>query len=202
MGSRDPRIDAYIAKSAEFAQPILRSLRDAVHEACPQVEETIKWGLPSFVHAGGILCGMAAFKRHASFGFWKHALVMGEEAARDGMGSYGKMAALADLPPRKRLIADLKKAMRLNEEGVKTSGARKTTQAKPPPQAPADLAAALKRNAMARKKFEAFPPSHKREYIEWIEQARREETRARRLAQALEWIAEGKPRNWKYRAVK
>lgn len=197
MGSRDPRIDAYIAKSAEFARPILKSLRETVHEACPQVEETIKWGSPSFVYAGGILCGMAAFKQHASFGFWKHALVMGE-VERDGMGSYGKMAGAADLPPKKRLIADLKKAMKLNEQGVKTAGVRKTSAPKPPPKAPADLAAALKKNAKARAVFEAFPPSQKREYIEWLEEAKREETRARRLIQAVEWMAEGKVRNWKY----
>lgn len=197
MGSRDPRIDAYIAKSAEFARPILKSLRETVHEACPQVEETIKWGSPSFVYAGGILCGMAAFKQHASFGFWKHALVMGE-VERDGMGSYGKMAGADDLPPKKRLLADLKKAMKLNEQGVKTAGVRKATAPKPPPKAPADLAAALKKNAKARATFEAFPPGQKREYIEWLEEAKREETRTRRLVQAVEWMAEGKIRNWKY----
>lgn len=198
MGSRDPRIDAYIAKSAEFARPILQRLRETVHDACRQVEETIKWGSPSFVYAGGILCGMAAFKQHASFGFWKHALVMGEAAARDGMGSYGKMTAATDLPPQRRLLADLKKAMKLNEQGVNAPGVRKTATPKPPPKAPADLVAALKKNGKARATFEAFAPSHKREYIEWIEEAKREENRTRRLAQAIEWMAEGKPRNWKY----
>ncbi|MCL1633437.1 DUF1801 domain-containing protein [Luteimonas sp. SX5] len=133
--SRDPRIDAYIAKSAEFARPILKRLRETVHEACPEIEETMKWGSPSFVYAGGILCGMAAFKQHASFGYWKHALVMGADAARDGMGSYGKMAGLADLPPKKRLIADIKKAMKSNEQGVKTPGVRKSLAPKPPPKA-------------------------------------------------------------------
>ncbi len=196
--SRDPRIDAYIAKSAEFARPILQSLRETVHQACPQVEETLKWGSPSFVYAGGILCGMAAFKQHASFGYWKHALVMGAGAERDGMGSYGKMTGFADLPPKKRLIADIKKAMALNEQGVKTPGVRKSPTPKPPPKAPSDLAAALKKNAKARAAFEAFSPSNKREYIEWLEEAKREETRARRLAQAIEWMAEGKSRNWKY----
>lgn len=198
MGSRDPRIDAYIAKSAEFARPLLKRLRETVHEACPQIEETVKWGSPSFVYAGGILCGMAAFKQHASFGYWKHALVMGADAARDGMGSYGKMTGLADLPPKKRLIADIKKAMKLNEQGVKTPGVRKTTTQKPPPKAPPDLAAALKKNAAARATFESFSPSHKREYVEWLEEAKRDETRARRLTQAVEWMAEGKARNWKY----
>ena len=197
---RDPRIDAYIAKSAKFAQPILQRLRDAVHQACPQAEEAIKWGMPSFVHAGGILCGMAAFKHHVAFSFWKHAQVMGEAVERDGMGSYGKMAKLSDLPPKRQLLADIKKAARLNEEGAKTPGPRKTATPKPAPKAPPELAAALalKKNAKARAAFEAFAPSHKREYIEWIVEAKREETRAKRVAQTVEWLAEGKQRNWKY----
>lgn len=198
MESRDPRVDAYIAKSADFARPILQRVREIVHEACPQVEETIKWGMPSFVHAGGMLCMMAAFKQHVSFGYWKHALVMGEGESRDGMGSYGKMAALTDLPPKRRLLADIKKAMALNEQGIKAPGARKSAAAKPMPKAPADLIAALKKNGKARATFEAFAPSHKREYIEWIDEAKREETRVRRLSQAIEWMAEGKPRHWKY----
>lgn len=198
MASRDPRIDAYIAKSAEFARPILERLREIVHEACPQAEEAIKWGMPTFLYNGGILCGMAAFKQHASFGYWKHARVMGEDNPRDGMGSYGKMTRLSDLPPKRQLVADIKKAARLQKESVKTPGPRKTSAPKPPPEAPSDLAAALKKNAKARATFEAFAPSHKREYIEWITEAKREETRARRLAQAVEWLAEGRQRNWKY----
>lgn len=198
MASRDPRIDAYVAKSAEFARPILERLREIVHEACPQVEEAIKWGMPTFLYDGGILCGMAAFKQHASFGFWKHARVMGEDDPRDGMGSYGKMTRLSDLPPKRQLVADIKKAMRLQKEGVKTPGPRKTFAPKPPPEAPVDLAAALKKNAKARATFEAFAPSRKREYIEWITDAKREETRARRLTQAVEWLAEGRQRHWKH----
>jgi len=200
--SRDPRIDAYIERAAPFAQPILGHLRELVHEACPQVEETIKWGMPTFVHAGGILCGMAAFEQHASFGFWKHALVVGDggdaaETPRDGMGSYGKMASLKDLPPSRTLLAHIRKAMKLNEDGVKAPSARKSAP-KPPPVAPDDLVAALKKNKAAQAGFDAFPPGCKREYIEWIVEAKREETRARRLAQAIDWMAEGKRRNWKY----
>ena len=195
MPSQDPRIDAYIAASAEFARPILEEIRKRVHAACPQVEETIKWGMPNFVHAGGILCGMAAFKQHASFGFWKHALVMGE-AERDGMGSYGRLASMRDLPPRTRMQADLKKAMRLNEDGVKPE--RRKPASKPVPEIPGDLAAALDKDKAAKATFDGFPPSCKREYIEWIVEAKREETRAKRLAQAVEWMAEGKRRNWKY----
>jgi len=200
--TRDPRIDAYIERAAPFAQPILIRIRELVHEACPQVEETIKWSMPTFVHAGGILCGMAAFKQHASFGYWKHALVVGEGGQadakpRDGMGSYGKMASLKDLPPKKTMIAHIRKAMRLNEDGVKTPTARKSAP-KPPPQTPDDLAAALAKNKAAQATFDAFPPGCKREYIEWIVEAKREETRAKRLAQTVQWLAEGKRRNWKY----
>lgn len=200
MGRRDPRIDAYIAKAAPFAQPILQRIRDVVHEACPEVEETMKWSMPTFVYAGGILAGMAAFKQHASFGYWKHALVMGEDAQRDGMGSYGKMATLKDVPSKRRLVADIRRAMQLNEAGVKTPGPRKTAAPKPPPETPPDLLAALAKNRKARTTFEALAPSHRREYVEWITEARRDETRARRLAQTVEWLAEGKRRNWKYEA--
>ncbi len=198
MENHDPRIDAYISRSAEFARPILERLREIVHEACPAVDETLKWSSPSFVHAGGILCGMAAFKQHVSFGFWKHALVVGDDAPREGMGSFGKMTSLKDLPSKKQLVVLIRKAMKLNEEGVKVVGVRKRSAPKPPPVAPDDLAAALKKNRLARATFEAFPPSHQREYVEWITEAKRDETRQKRLAQTVEWLADGKPRNWKY----
>ena len=195
MPSHDPRVDAYIAKSADFARPILKEIRARVHAACPQVEETIKWGMPSFVHAGAILCGMAAFKQHASFGYWKHALVMGE-AERDGMGSYGRLACVRDLPPKARMQADLRKAMKLNEDGVKPE--RRKSAPRPAPEVPGELASALEKNKAAKATFDAFAPGCRREYIEWIVEAKREETRAKRLAQALEWMAQGKRRNWKY----
>ena len=198
MSQHDPRIDAYIEKSAEFARPILTRLREIVHEACPQVDETMKWSMPSFGYAGGILCGMAAFKQHVSFGFWKHAQVMGEENPRDGMGSFGKMTTIKDLPPKKELVALIKRAMKLNEQGVKPPPASRKAAPKPPPVAPDDLMAALKKNRKAQATFDAFSPSARREYIDWIVEAKREETRAKRLAQAIEWMAEGKQRNWKY----
>jgi len=199
MPTTDPRVDAYIAGAPEFARPILERARAVVHEACPHVEETLKWGMPTFMH-GGILCGMAAFKQHATFGFWKHALVMGEGAERTGMGSFGKMTSVRDLPPKKELVALVRKAMALNEQGVKTPQARQRVAARPPVETPADLADALRANAAARGTFERFAPSHRREYIEWLEEAKREETRRKRLAQAVEWLAEGKLRNWKYMA--
>lgn len=195
--TRDPRIDAYIEHAAPFARPILAHARALVHKACPDVEETIKWGMPTFVHAGGILCGMAAFKQHASFGYWKHALVVGEGEPQTGMGSYGKMTSLQDLPTDKTLLAHVRKAMKLNEAGVKSPSARKAAP-KPPPEMPGDLIAALKKNKLAQATFDAFPPSCKREYIEWIVEAKREETRVKRLAQTVEWLAEGKRRHWKY----
>lgn len=194
--ARDPRIDAYIERAAPFAQPILRHVRALVHEACPTVEETIKWGMPTFVHAGAILCGMAAFKQHASFGFWKHALVVGEGEPRDGMGSYGKLVSLDDLPPKRPLLAHLRKAVALNEAGVK-SPARKSAP-KPLLETPPELVAALAQAPAAKAEFDAFPPGCRREYIDWITGAKRPETRARRVAEAVAWMAEGKRRNWKY----
>jgi len=194
MPKRDPRVDAYITAAGGFAQPILRHLRRLVHRACPDVEETLKWRMPTFMYHG-ILCGMAAFKQHVSFGFWKHALVMGAGAQRDGMGSFGKVAKLGELPPDKVLAAAVRRAMQLNETGAKVP--RKTLK-RAAPRMPDDLAAALRRNKRALTAFEAFSPSSRRDYVEWITEAKREETRARRLAQATEWIAAGKPRNWKY----
>ncbi len=205
MPQHDPRIDDYIARQAAFARPLLAHLRAVVHEACPQVEETIKWSAPSFVHAGRILCGMAAFKHHVSFGFWKHALVMGDGASgdtpsdavpRDGMGSFGKMTSLDDVPPKRQLLAWIRKAMALNEQGV--AARKRSSVPRPAPETPPDLAAALARNRRAQATFDAFPPGKRREYVDWITEAKRAETRQKRLAQAVEWLAEGKPRNWKY----
>jgi uncharacterized protein YdeI (YjbR/CyaY-like superfamily) len=199
MGKRDPRVDAYIEKAADFAKPILKQLRARVHQACPECEETMKWSFPHFEYKG-MLCGMAAFKQHATFGFWKGSLVMpeaaGGEAAKDGMGHFGKMASLADLPAKKVLTGYIKKAMALNDEGIKVE--RKPKPAPKPVKVPADLTAALGKSKKARTAFDAFPPSHKREYIEWITEAKADETRARRIKQAVEWIGEGKSRNWKY----
>ena len=199
MAVRDPRIDAYIAASAPFAQPILARLREVVHAACPAVEETIKWGFPHFMYHG-ILCSMAAFKRHAVFGFWKGELIEGIGAAGahgDAMGQYGRLTSIADLPSRRQLVAQVRQAMQLNEAGTPVpSRVRKSPRPAPP--VPAGLAAALRGDAKARATFEGFSPSHRREYCEWIAEAKREETRARRVAEAVGWLREGKPRNWKH----
>ena len=192
----DPRIDAYIERAAPFARPILVHVRALVHQACPGVEETIKWGMPTFMYAGSILCGMAAFKQHASFGFWKHALVVGEGEPHDGMGSFGKLTSVDDLPSKRTLLMQIRKAMKLNEDGVKSPPRRSSS--KPQAEMPESLLAALKKNKAAQATFEAFPPSCKREYIEWIAEAKREETRSKRVTQAVGWMAEGKRRNWKY----
>jgi uncharacterized protein YdeI (YjbR/CyaY-like superfamily) len=194
MGKKDPRIDAYIAKSAPFARPILKHLRGLVHKACPGVEETVKWSAPHFDYRGGPLAGMAAFKAHCAFGFWKGSLIL--PGSSDAMGQFGRIASLSDLPPDKVMIGYVRKAARLNEEGVKVP--RPVKHPKKDIPMPPDLAAALKKNSKARATFDGFSPSHKREYLEWITEAKGAETRAKRLKTAIEWMAEGKPRNWKY----
>ena len=201
MGKKDPRIDAYIDRSADFAKPILIHIREVVHAACPDVEETLKWSSPTFMHKG-ILCGMAAFKEHAIFNLWKGRLIFDGDNDREAMGQFGRLTKLSDLPSKKVLTAYIRKGVALNDAGVKTPKIRKPGLPRKviPADPPADLAAGLKKNAKARGTFEGFSPSHKREYIEWIVEAKREETRQRRLAQALEMLAEGKTRNWKYSA--
>ncbi len=200
MATKDPRVDAYIENAAPFAQPILRHLRAIVHEACPDIVETIKWGMPSFT-LDGIVCGMAAFKAHATFGFWNEraiAKTLGEKvgkAEKNAMGQFGRITKLADLPSKTALKKIVKIAAELDRAGIKTERAvvKRSTLA-----VPKDLAAALAKNARAKKFFDGLAPSHRREYIEWIVEAKREETRAKRLKTTLEWLAEGKKRNWKY----
>jgi uncharacterized protein YdeI (YjbR/CyaY-like superfamily) len=198
MGERDPRVDAYIAKAAPFARPILEHLRALVHEVCPDADETIKWGMPFFVSGGASLCHMAAFKRHAAFGFWRHVDVMGGERPAEGMGSFGKLATLDDLPPKRTLATLLKRAAALNASGTKPPRAAAKKTPAPLPEMPADFAAALQGVPAARRTWDAFSPSHRREYLDWILGAKRAETRAKRIAQAVEWLAEGKSQNWKY----
>ena len=195
MGARDPRVDAYIDQSADFAKPILERLRETVHTAIPEAAETIKWGSPYFEFEGPV-CGMAAFKRHCAFVFWKDRLVV-EDPVDGAMGQLGRIESLDDLPPRRTLVAWLAKAAKLNEEGVKAP--RTVRPPRAPVAVPPDLERALARNAGARAAFESFSPSHRREYVEWIQEAKREETRRKRLATAIEWMSDGRPRHWKYR---
>jgi uncharacterized protein YdeI (YjbR/CyaY-like superfamily) len=196
MPKTDPRIDAHIAKSADFAKPILTHLRKLIHSGCPNVEETIKWGFASFVHHG-ILCQMAAFKAHCSFGFWNSGM---QTKLYTAVGSKDKkhfrnLASLADLPPDKTMLALIKEAAKLNESGVKITKVRKPAK---PLKVPADLAAAMKKSGKAKANFDAMPPSHRNEYIDWINEAKRPETRAKRVATTIEWLTKGKSRNWKY----
>jgi uncharacterized protein YdeI (YjbR/CyaY-like superfamily) len=200
MPSTDPKIDAYIKKSAPFAQPILEHLRGLVHKACPQVEETIKWGFPHFEYKG-ILCSMAAFKQHCSFGFWKATLMKDDKAllkrvGKTDMGHFDNILSMEDLPSDKILITYIKEAVRLNDEGIKVQKPKPAP--KKPLATPPDLLAALKKNKAALKAFEGFSPSNKKDYIEWIVEAKTEATRNKRLETAIEWMAEGKTRNWKY----
>ena len=195
MGKTDPRVDKYIARSAEFARPILVHIRKIVHHACPDVEETMKWSAPHFDYKG-MMCGMAAFKSHCAFGFWKAALVLDDPAVDEGMGSFGRLTSIKDLPPDRTLASYVKKAARLNDEGVKV--ARKAAAPKKPLKMPSDFAATLGKNQAARRTFDAFSPSHKREYLEWITEAKTDATRQKRMTTAIGWLAEGKSRNWKY----
>ena len=198
MSNHDPRIDAYIANSADFAQPILQHLRALIHKTCPDVEEGIKWGMPFFSHRGVTLCLMAAFKRHCSFRFWLYKEVLGESAEEDGMGQFGKLTCLRDLPPDKQLMTYLRKAMALGEAGVKL--ARPKAAVRPAPIVPDDFAALLaqKKHAVARKTWGGFGLGAQREYVDWITEAKTDPTRQKRIATTLEWLAEGKQRNWKY----
>lgn len=195
MTGRDPRIDAYIAKSAEFAQPILEHLRAVIHAACPEVEEDIKWGCPHFGYQGKLMCSMAAFKQHCSFHFWHGKQVVGE-TNQEGMGQFGKIVSIKELPSKKELIAYVRKAMALKDEDVKKR--RPVTTRKPPPLLPSDFATLLKKHTAARKTYDAFSPSAQREYVDWITEAKTDTTRQKRIATALEWLTEGKHRNWKY----
>jgi uncharacterized protein YdeI (YjbR/CyaY-like superfamily) len=207
MGTKDPRVDEYIEKkAADFAKPILKKLRTLVHKGCPDVEETIKWGMPSFDYKGPF-CGMVAFKGHCGFGFWKAALIFEVESkfseaelrlawGAEGRGSdRARITSIDELPTDAKILALIKKAKKLNDDGVKIP---KEKTAKKPLPVPKDFEAALKKTKGAKANFDKFPPSHKREYIEWITEAKREETRQKRIATAVEWIAEGKSRNWKY----
>ena len=199
MGTRDPRIDAYIAGAAPFARPILRHLRTVVHASCPDVEETLKWGMPAFMHHG-ILCMMSAFKAHASFGFWRGRLIVDRQgkSAMAGMGDFGRLTAVADLPARQVLAGYVKQAMQLNAAGARPKGT--SPRRRPAPVTPGDLRAALRRSARARATWDAFAPSHKRDYVEWITEAKRPDTRSRRVATTVEWLGQGKRRNWKHEA--
>ena len=196
MPTTDPRVDAYIEKANDFAKPILVRVREMVHEACPDVVETIKWSAPFFDYKGQMMCAMAAFKAHCSLIFWKASLIEGVPPNGDkSRGSFGRITSVKELPSRKQFTGFIKAAMALNDAGVTV---KRPKTRKPEAKVPKELAAALNKNRKAAAVFADFPPGHRREYCEWISEAKREETKARRVAQAVEWIADGKGRNWKY----
>jgi uncharacterized protein YdeI (YjbR/CyaY-like superfamily) len=197
MGTRDKRVDAYIAKARDSAKPILAWLRDVVHEACPDVQENIKWGAPFFEYHG-VMCMMAVFKNHCKFGFWNSKLVY-DQASRDAgtPAMLDHIESLKGLPSKKVITGFIKKAMKLNEEGVK-SPTRTKRAPKPEIAMPKEFRGALAKNKKAKGAYDAFAPSHQREYLQWITEAKTDATRDRRIEQAVEWIAEGKQRNWKY----
>ena len=201
MSQKDAQVDLYISKSAEFAKPILIHLRKFVHKACPDVEEKMKWSFPHFDYKG-MICSMAAFKQHCAFSFWKVLLMkdknlIANAESESAMGHYGKITSVKDLPSDKKIIAHIKDAMKLNEIGIKLPP-KKVTAAKKEVVVPDFFLKQLKKNKKVFTTFENFSPSHKREYVEWITEAKNDETKNRRMETALEWMSEGKPRNWKY----
>jgi uncharacterized protein YdeI (YjbR/CyaY-like superfamily) len=196
MGTTDDRIDAYIERAAPFSRPILKHLRRVVRATSPEIDETLKWRSPFFMYKGSPLCFMASFTRHCTFGFWKGTLLASNEGkAREAMGSFGRITKLSDLPSAAKLTALIRAAMKLKDDGVKAPNKHPS---KAPARMPAYFASSLRDNARARAEFDAFTPGKRREYVEWLVEAKTDATRNKRLATAMEWIADGKPLNWKY----
>lgn len=204
MAKKDPRIDAYMAKSADFAKPIMRHFRELVHATCPHVEETMKWNFPHFDYRGSMMCSMASFKQHCAINFWKAELMKDGKALIDmaktevAMGHLGRLTSLKDLPKDTQLVKYIRQAMKLNEEGVKLSSKTRGLTATEP-EVPAYFKKAIAKNKAAAKTFSEFSNSCKREYLDWVKEAKTELTRLKRLGQAVEWMSEGKIRNWKYK---
>jgi len=197
MPTIDPRVDAYIAKSQDFAKPILTRVREMVHDACPDVQETIKWGSPFFDYKGQMMCAIAAFKQHCALIFWKASLIDGVPPNGDkSRGSFGRITSMKEVPSKKQFNGFIKAAMALNDAGITVKRPKAGT--KPEAKVPKELASALAKNKKATAVFAKFPRGQRREYCEWVSEAKREETKTKRVAQAIEWIAEGKTRNWKY----
>lgn len=197
MATTDSYVDDYIEKAQEFAKPILRQIRKLVHEACPDVIETKKWSFPHFDYKG-MMCSFAAFKEHVAFGFWKQELLEKSAfpAEKTAMGSFGRIKSIKDLPDNKTMKKLIKDACKLNDDGVKV--VRKVSKERKELVVPEVLTRALAKNKKAAATFESFPYSCKKEYIEWITEAKTDATRDKRLATTIEWLSEGRRRNWKY----
>ena len=201
MPDIDKRIDEYIDRSKEFAKPVLRHIRSLVHQACPDVSETIKWGMPHFEYKG-ILCSMAAFKEHCSLTFWKGSLMKDpydimDKKREHAMGQFGRIKSKADLPADRILIQYIREAMQLNIDGLKVPS-RSQREKKKELEVPSWFLSELGKNSKARDCFNKLSAAHKREYLDWIMEAKKEETRQRRLDTTLEWLSQGKSFNWKY----
>jgi uncharacterized protein YdeI (YjbR/CyaY-like superfamily) len=202
MAKKIPQMDAYIAKAAPFAQPILKHFRKLVHDTCPEVEEVMKWSFPHFDYLGGPMASMAAFKQHMAIGFWKAALMkdaddlLANAKTEEAMGHLGRITSMKDLPKDTVLVRYIKDAMRLNEAGIKVSTRKNVL--KKDLEVPDYFLKALKKNKDALRTFETFTYSKKKEYLEWVTEAKTEETRSKRLETAVEWMSEGKSRHWKY----
>lgn len=201
MGTRNERIDAYIAKSEGFAKPILHHLRDLVHKACPEVEEKMKWSFPHFDYKGKMMCSMASFKNHCAFGFWKASIMQDKnkvmsKGGEAGMGQFGRIASLSYLPSDKILIEYIKEAARLNDEGITVPS--KPKKEKKELKVPAYFLDAVSKKKRAIQTFRNFSYSNQKDYVEWVTEAKSENTRQKRLKTTVKWLAEGKPRNWKY----
>jgi len=200
--STSVHVDNYILKAQPFAQPILNHLRALIHHACPDAEEKMKWSFPHFDYKGAPMVSIAGFKQHCAFGFWKAALMKDKsllENAKEekAMGHLGKITSLKDLPSDKKIIAWIKEAMKLNDEGIKIPK-NKNPNSKQEIETPDYFKKELNKNLLAQDTFDSFSPSAKREYLEWITDAKTEPTRVKRIAQAIQWMSEGKKRNWKY----
>lgn len=202
MGKKDKRIDAYIKNSEDFAKPILNHIRELIHKACPEVEETMKWSFPHFDYKG-MMCSMASFKQHCAFGFWKASLMKDAAKLIDtaksevAMGHMGRITSLKDLPSNKVMLSYIREAAKLNDDDIKLPSKAKSTEKKEL-ETPDYLLASLKKNKKAKETFDAFNYTNKKEYIIWITEAKTEATRLSRLETAIEWMAEGKILNWKY----
>jgi uncharacterized protein YdeI (YjbR/CyaY-like superfamily) len=203
MSQKNPRVDAYIKNAEPFARPILNHLRELIHKACPDVEETIKWSFPNFVYKGGNICSMASFKQHIAFSFWKAALMKDADQfvlnakSEVAMGHMGKITSLKDLPNDKKMLAYIKEAALLNENGIKLPPRVRSAEPKEI-ETPDYLVAALKKDKRAKATYDGFSYSNKKEYVNWLQEAKTDTTRNKRLAEAIEWMADGKIRNWKY----
>ncbi len=202
MAKIDKRIELYIGRSADFAKPILAHILELVHTACPDVEEAMKWSFPCFMYKGSILCSMAAFKHHCAFGFWLESKmkdpnkILSRGKEREGMGHLGKLTSVKDFPSDKIMISYIKEAMALIDKGEKISKAKPA--AKTPLKVPAYFKEALSKNSKALDTFENFSPSQKKEYVNWVTEAKTEATKVKRLKTAIQWMSEGKIRHWKY----